>query len=64
MFTLLMVGPYLSYRTDIRENIGSKNFLRAKLDIWSNIRGICVPHPHMFLKSLNYLQLNYMKHEF
>ena len=45
-------------------NNGSKKFLRAKLDIWSNIRGMCVPHPNMFLKSLNYLQLNYMKHEF
>ena len=60
LFTLLMVGPYLSYGT----NIISKSFLKAKLDIWSNIRGICVPHPDIFLKSLNYLQLNYMKHEF
>ena len=64
LFTLLIVGPYLSYGTNIMNNNGSKKFLRAKLDIWSNIRGMCVPHPNMFLNSLNYLQLNYMKHEF
>ena len=46
------------------DNNGSKKILRAKLDIWSNIRGMCVLHPDMFLKSLNYLQLNYMKLEF
>ena len=37
------------------DNNGLKIFLRAKLNIWSNIRGMCVPHPDMFLKSLNYL---------
>ena len=40
-------GQYLSYRRNVKHNIGPQKSLRAKLDIRPNVRGIFVPYPEI-----------------
>ena len=42
---LLMEGAYMCHDRNVRGMVGSKKRLRAKLDIWPNIRGICAHFP-------------------
>ena len=53
LLTSLTIGTYLRYKTNVRSSIRPKKGLRAKEDIWSNIKGICIPYPSQILGMKN-----------
>ena len=50
LLTSLTIGTYLSYKTNVKSSIGPKKGLRAKEDIWSNIRASVYLIPLKFLE--------------
>ena len=45
MFTPLKICVYLSYETNVKDNICLKKSLKTELNVWPNIINICVPYP-------------------